>query len=218
MPFVHRGERFRADAKAAGEDIVLGGWEIDGCEDTKLARWFSLRLSREDVPWAYTRGDPFRAVASLELLATLVCVMLFGPSEPTLSGGAIGLTAGGDNQSNGFTLDKLSSTKYPLYLVLMELSAQLRAKNLLLQVAWRPRDENTEADALTNENFEGFDPALRVPVAWKDLQWLVLPALARDAETHFVELQKLRAEARKAPRRPSPQLKRRARLREREPW
>ena len=115
-------------------------------------------MTRDEVPWAYTRGDPFRSVASLELLATLVCVLAFEPAEPELSGAAIGLTAGGDNQSNGFTRDKLSSTKYPLYLVLMERSLQLRRRNLLLSVAWRPRDENVEADALTNEVFTGFSP------------------------------------------------------------
>ena len=87
-------------------------------------------------------GDPFRSIAALELLATLVCVLVFDPRESSLAGAHISLTASGDNQSNGFTLDRLSSTKYPLYLVLMELSEQLRARKLALSVAWRPRDEN----------------------------------------------------------------------------
>jgi hypothetical protein len=216
-PVVHQGERFRADAKAQGQDIVIGGWEVGGVEGTQHSRWYSLRLTREDVPWAYTRGDPFRSIASLELLATLVCVLVFGPTAQDLEGASIGLTASGDNQSNGFTLDRLSSTKYPLYLVLMELSEQLRRRNLLLSVAWRPRDENEEADALTNEVFAAFDARLRIPVRWRDLDFAVLPGLTESAEAHFHVLQQARAAARKGPRIPSPPT-RRVRLREREPW
>jgi hypothetical protein len=145
--------------------------------------------------------------------------MALSPQEPSLTGALIALTASGDNQSNGFTLDKLCSTKFPLYLVLMELSEQLRKRHLLLSVAWRPRDENEEADALTNECFAGFDPALRVPALWGDLKFLVLPRLAGAAEGHFQALQAARAAARKAPRQPAaPALAKRVRLREREPW
>ena len=78
-------------------------------------------------------------------------------------------------------MDKLSSTKFPLYLVLMELSEQLRVRNLALSVAWRPRDENEEADALTNECFGAFRPELRTHVSWADLRFMVLPRLADTA-------------------------------------
>ena len=33
------------------------------------------------------------------------------------------------------------------------MSEQLRSRNVVLSVVWRPRDENEEADALTNEQF-----------------------------------------------------------------
>ena len=55
-PHHHIGERFRADAKAEGDTIVVGGWELAGCEGTSGARWLSLRLARQDIPWAYVRG------------------------------------------------------------------------------------------------------------------------------------------------------------------
>ena len=99
----------------------------------------------------------------------------------------------------------------------MELSEQLRRRNLLLSVAWRPRDENEEADALTNEVFAAFDAKLRIPVRWQDLEFAVLPSLTESAEAHFHVLQKARAAARKGPRIPSPPAWR-VRLREREPW
>lgn len=70
---------FRVDAKAAGEDIVIGGWETGAAPDQKRARWFSFRLSRKTAPWAYLRGDPFRNIATLELIGVLVAVMVFLP-------------------------------------------------------------------------------------------------------------------------------------------
>ena len=46
---------------------------------------------------------------------------------------------------------------------------------MIFSVAWRPHDENEEADALTNEVFTSFDPGLRVPLQWDKLEFLVLP-------------------------------------------
>ena len=214
----HLGERYRADAKAEGENIVIGGWEVVGGEGTSQSRWFSMRLTRAEIPWAYIRGDPFRSIAALELLATLVCVMALSPQEPSLTGALIALTASGDNQSNGFTLDKLCSTKFPLYLVLMELSEQLRSRQLVLSVAWRPRDENEEADALTNERFGAFSLDRRVHVKWSDLRFSVLPRLTDQAVRHFEELQKLKAAARRRPHSAQATRAKRGRLMETDPW
>ena len=41
----HVGELFRTDAKAEGERIVIGGWEVLGAKPTREARWFSLELT-----------------------------------------------------------------------------------------------------------------------------------------------------------------------------
>jgi len=220
----HMGELYRADAKAEGDLIVIGGWEVGGDGDPKRARWYSLQLGREDIPWAYVRGDPFRSISALELLATLVSVMVFNPRDRCGAAGLISLTMGGDNQSHGFTLDRMASTKYPLYLVLMELSEQMRARDLLLSVAWRPRDENEEADALTNGDFGGFDPSRRVQVVWKDLELLVLPRLTRAAEEHFRTVQAAKDAAKKRPAeargggRGGARAGRGRTFREREPW
>ena len=154
----------------------------------------------------------------MELLATLVCVMALSPQEPSLTGALIALTASGDNQSYGFTLDKLCSTKFPLYLVLMELSQQLRSRQLVLSVAWRPRDENEEADALTNERFGAFSLDRRVHVKWSDLRFSVFPRLADQAVRHFEELQKLKAAARRRPHSAQATRAKRGRLMETDPW
>ena len=102
----------------------------------------------------------------------------------------------------------------------MELSEQKRLRNMIFSIAWRPRDENEEADARTNEVFTGFDPGLRVPLQWDKLEFLVLPHLTEVAEAHFKALQELKADARRAclgEQGASLQQKRR-RLRETDPW
>ena len=100
---------------------------------------------------------------------------------------------------------------------LLELAEQLHSARLLLSVAWRPRDENEEADALTNGIFTAFTPALRVKVKWADLSFKVLPRLAASAEALFKERQLAKASA-KEPARPAGGGKRRKPLREKDPW
>jgi hypothetical protein len=147
--------------------------------------------------------------------------MVFGPSSDVLANGSIALTASGDNQSNGFTLEKFGTTKFPLFLVLMEVAEQLRKRQIVLSVVWRPREENAEADALTNEAFEAFAPHLRVPVVWDELDWVILPKLTRMAEAHYQEM----ADNKRASRKRALKVGvgtsrggRGARLRETDPW
>ena len=45
--------------------------------DTKACRWFSEQLTWENAPWAVIAGEPFRAIASLEMLATLAAMVVF---------------------------------------------------------------------------------------------------------------------------------------------
>ena len=68
-------EAFRADAKAEGEEVVLGGWLSLNGLGTKEAPWYSVRLDRTNAAWAFARGEPFRNIAALEMMATLFCVM-----------------------------------------------------------------------------------------------------------------------------------------------
>ena len=106
--------------------------------------------------------------------------------------GTVSLTASRDNRSNGFTLDKFATTKYPLGLVLIELAHQLRVQEVELDIAWRPREENIEADALTNHDYTAFDPAKRVAVAWGDLKFGVLDRLVAKAKLFHQHLSDLK--------------------------
>ena len=64
-------EIFRTDARAAGEEVYIGGWAVIDGKRTMDCRWFSERLTCDNAPWVFTAGEPFRVISSLEMLATL---------------------------------------------------------------------------------------------------------------------------------------------------
>ena len=181
------GEVFRMDAKAEGEKVVIGGWLSQGGRKTREAPWFSLELTRATAPWAFARGEPFRTIASLELLGSLVGLMVLVPMSAAKgdSSAVISLSCGTDNQGNSHLLDRMLTTKNPLGVVLMELAHQSRIRRMVLRAHWLPRLENEEADALTNFEFRHFDPALRVEVQLKNLKFAVLDDLFREGEAYI---------------------------------
>ena len=85
--------------------------------------------------------------------------------------------AGTDNLANEALSAKRSTTKWPLMAVNMQLSASLSKARLSLGLKWRPREENIEADSLTNEIFTGFEENARIRLKWEDLELGVLNAL-----------------------------------------
>ena len=175
-------EVFRVDAKAEGELIVVGGWELCGSSDTMSARWFSVELSRKNAPWAYLKGEPFRNIASLELVAVLLAVMLFGGRmADAASKGRLTLTASTDNLGNSYVLKHFMSCKYPLSIVVMELALQLQMLGLELDLGWVPRAQNSEADALTNKEFEHFDRSKRIEVNFEELKFVIMGELMAKA-------------------------------------
>jgi hypothetical protein len=62
-------------------------------------------------------------------------------------------------------------------LINMQLSASLARARLSLNLKWRPREENVEADKLTNEEFDGFDAASRVDIKWGEFDMSLVGAL-----------------------------------------
>ena len=71
----------------------MGGWERLGGRRPGDARWFSEVLDRSTAPWAFSKGEPFKVVAALELFATLLCVMAFGDAWARASSGRITATS-----------------------------------------------------------------------------------------------------------------------------
>jgi hypothetical protein len=171
------GEVFRFDAKAEGELIRIGGWETHGNTAPKDARWFSVALSKANAPWAFSKGDPFKVVAALELVGALLCVMIFAPKAGWReTSGRVVLTGFTDNKGNTHVMDKFMSSKYPLCVVLMELAEQLRAC-AALNLQWTPREQNVEADALTNDEFHDFSMENRMDVKFEEIEFIILREL-----------------------------------------
>lgn len=113
------------------------------------------------------KGDPFRAIASLELVGVLVAVMVFSPGAEWASGETrVTLSALTNNLGNTHVLRKYGASKYPspLSIIAMELASQLDQLGLELDLQWVPRWQNQLADDLTNDRFEEFEASKRIPV------------------------------------------------------
>ena len=194
MPCVVRaaqlGEIFRVDAKAEGDTVAIGGWRSADGTKAADASWFSVSLTRSNAPWAFARGEPFRTIASLELLASLVGLMVLVPEGEGKgdAAGTLSLSCGTDNQGNSYLLDRMLTTKYPLAVVLMELAHQMRRRRLILRALWTPRLENKEADALTTLDFRHFSPGRRVEVDLAKLELGLLNTLFQKGEEYLAEL------------------------------
>ena len=89
----------------------------------------------------------------------------------------VAVYAGTDNRANEALTLKRATTKWPLMALNMQMSSMLSRARLGLNLQWRPREENTEADDLTNERFNDFYPKLRVEVSWQSLDLSILHAL-----------------------------------------
>jgi len=158
-------EAFRADAKAEGQTVCIGGWEVLGETPPEMARWFSIRLTKKNAAWAFEGGEPFRKIASLELMGTLLCILAFPPGDRAREGTPlITFTATTDNLGNKAALAKLMTTKFPLCAVMMELTSTLAKQGRSLRLHWAPREQNVEADELSNEKCHRFDRGRRVEV------------------------------------------------------
>ena len=176
------GKFFKADARAEGETVQIGGYEVLPDADLFSCRWFSFVLTPSSTPWAFVKhNQAYRTIASLELYATLLCIVLFIEPCSVARNTSLYFTGVTDNQGNKSLIHKSMTSKFPLYIVLLELTEQLQARNLLLDLRWQPRESNQSADNLSNGLFQDFDPKLRVDPDLTKLGWLVMPKLLTDA-------------------------------------
>ena len=221
MPEVAR-EMFRVDAKAEKDLVVIGGWEVEGEGKTEVARWFSMELTRRNAPWAFLKGEPFRNIASLELMAVLVAIIFFGDNKNSWEArGSMRISGTTDNLGNCYVLQRLLSCKFPLSIVVMELACQLERLGLELDLAWAPRNQNVEADALTNSEFQGFDEEKRIRVDLEEVEFILLQDLMKEAAEMNEELKMVKSskEAKgDRPQREEVVKKRKGQTRWQDPW
>jgi hypothetical protein len=186
------GELFRTDAKGEAGRVVLGGWCCEGGTPPSSARWFSLELGPLEAPWLFRDGNASPTIAAAELLATKVAVQLF-VAPGRFRRGQVRMVGTTDNLGNCFIVRRMMSTKMPVSAVLMQLASDLQAAGLWLDLQWTPRELNSEADALTNQAFDGFNPELRVPLTWEDVKLDVVSQLLETEARFREEVASLRA-------------------------
>ena len=97
-------------------------------------------------------------------------------------------------------MSRLLTTKFPLCVVLMRLAWELHGRNIDLRLDWLPRLQNREADALTNSEFEGFDPKLRIHVEPGELVTGVFKELMDKGATLYKEVKELREKRKGRPK------------------
>jgi hypothetical protein len=179
---VSLGMFFKADAKAEGSDVVVGGFASSPGANLSQCPGFSLRLTPSSAPWAFHRhGEAYRVIATLELYATLLCIMLFVEVQAESRVSTLFITGVTDNAGNVAMLEKGSTSKYPLYVFNLELTEQLKARRINLDLRWMSRDCNVAADALTNGDFSGFSMERRIVPNLSKMDWKVLPRLLEEA-------------------------------------
>ena len=89
----------------------------------------------------------------------------------------------------------------------MQLATTLGELGLWLDLTWLGRELNTEADALTNDDFSSFDEQLRMPIKWADLPCQVLERMVIAGETFLADIVKAREEKQVQSSGPQPRFK-----------
>ena len=185
-------EQFRTDAKAEGDKVTIGGYQSFAAAGHEIphgrAKWFFLRLTRTTAPWAFRKGEPFRTIASLELLGSLMGLILLldGEEDPdTRNTARLSVSGLTDNAGNRCALARLLTTKWPLMAFVAELAVQIETKRIQLDVSWAPRDQNTEADAITNGDWSWLRKENQVAKDLSKLPFIVLHDLLVRGEQHY---------------------------------
>ena len=184
------------DARASDDDACLGGF-LAVSDDLKQCPWFSVRVDTTLAPWLFAKGgSPKRVIASLELLATLLAVKIWAaPGDSMMTARLKAFT---DNRGNSFALKRGMSTKFPLALLIIELAEEMRARDLRVDLEWLRRDNNTDADDLSNEDWKKFNEEKRVCIDTKEVKWIILEELMKKGKELYDEVTKLKEEKKRS--------------------
>ena len=149
------------------------------------------------------------------MLASYAAVHAFGHLSDAAPKGClrVEICAGADNRSSAAVQEKGASTKWPLLAVRMQIARTLFKHNTICRLQWRPRDENQEADDLTNGVFTKFENKLRVPVRFSDLDLSLLNLLV-DAYGEFAKLKSVALSAKPV----EPKATKKQKLESKTPW
>ena len=147
--------------------------------DPKQARWFSMELRESDAPWLFEAKRIQSRSTVAEMLASYAALEVFGYFKKGVSPQQIVVEAGTDNQATEYVSAKGASNKFPLAYVQAQLGLKCFLHGLIFKLKWRPREENVEADDLTNSRFQRFSQEKRCTAKWEDLDLTIMDKLLR---------------------------------------
>lgn len=145
-----------------------------GATSAKLIR---SAVQSEDRSVGFVQGDPYRTIAALGLHTTLVCVLAFSDAWRGAQIGGMAVPGVTDDQGNGFVISRLLCSKFPLLVVLAELSEQLRVREQDMGLFCVPLNQNLDTDTLTNSEFAGFRLEARVGMDVDQIPRRLLPKM-----------------------------------------
>ena len=87
------------------------------------------------------------------------------------------VAAGTDNLANEMLARKRLTTKLPLGLLMLQFHLKTWDNSLWVDIRWRPRGENVEADRLTNLVFSDFCEANRIEFSYSQMDLRLLNTL-----------------------------------------
>ena len=160
--------------------VLASWWRV---RESSLISADSRALGPSEVPWLFREGTSTWASTSAELLSSLVARHLLrrefgslwqcpGCLKATFAGGT-------DNRATEAVTQRMLTTKVPLMFVLMQYECSCDVMGIRCLLSWRPRDANVEADNITKNRLEGFNPDLRLKCQWSEIDLSVLrPLLA----------------------------------------
>ncbi len=132
-----------------------------------------------------------------------------------------------DNRGNSYIVQRLACTKFPLVCILMEIAWELRMRGKYLEIKWIPRQQNIEADALSNLVVRDFNPAMQVKFDLENTRFHCLSEMVAIGEQLYMDVanqKKLRTKrekggvGEKASSNPPPKKPKAQRLRKTDPW
>ena len=91
------------------------------------------------------------------------------------------------------------TSKHPLICIVAEISEWLKHLRMDLHLDWCPRDQNEEADALSNSDFTEFDEKNRVHVNLEKIRWFLLHDYLAAADQLYAEVKAFKMPPRDPP-------------------
>jgi hypothetical protein len=82
------------------------------------------------------------------------------------------------------------TTKYPLCIIILELAVQLHRRGISLDVSWIPRQQNAEADEISNGVSRNISPDKEVRCDLAEIRFEVLDEPMEEAAAFYGEMMK----------------------------